>query len=455
MFKKLISLGFSVGALSAFPPAQAQILNRDILEPLGGLTRDVERGLERQLERDLLRDMDLTTLLDTTERPDRPVRDALDLLPDALPILDVAGRLVLTEVEVENDWRAVEREWLLTVDGEVVEQLIAMDVDILERTVLEAADLQILRVRVPSDRDSYRAVAALLPEGAGFDRNHLYEVQEGDRASGDIVNTRTPVVTAPVRIGMVDTAISAGHEAFKGRSIITRDFVDAGLTRPEAHGTAIAGLFVGHGEGLEGFAPNAELFAASAFYRRTAYDEGATTISLAKSINWLIGENVDVINMSLAGPPNAILERVLKSAQDKGIMVIAAAGNAGPASPPLYPAAYDGVIAVTAVDENNQVYRWANQGVHLDFAALGVSVPTVRSTGGFGMETGTSIATAYVTTLLAREKVEFGHDLHHAVEALRRIALDLGETGRDPVYGYGLLADQKDSFMPIEAVFSE
>jgi len=455
MFKNLISLGFSVTALAIAPSAQAQILKRDILEPIGGLTRDVERGLERRLERDLLRDMDLTTLLDTTGRLDLPAAEVLDILPDVLPILDVTGALVLTEVAVENDWRAVEREWLLTVDDEAAGQLIAMDVDILERTALKAAGLQILRVRVPRDRDSYQAVAALLPEGAGFDRNHLYEVQDGDQESDDFVNVRNPVTTGPVRIGMVDTAIADTHEAFKGRKIITRDFVDAGMVRPEAHGTAIAGLFVGHGQGLEGFAPNAELFAASAFYRRNDYDEGATTISLAKSIDWLIGENVDVINMSLAGPPNAILEKVLKTAQEKGIMVVAAAGNAGPASPPLYPAAYDGVIAVTAVDGDNQVYRWANQGEHLDFAALGVSVPTVRSTGGFGMETGTSIATAYITAALAREKVEFGRDASHAVEALSQVAVDLGETGRDPVFGYGLLADQKDSFTPTEAVFSE
>ena len=88
--------------------------------------------------------------------------------------------------------------------------------------------------------------------------------------------------------------------------------------------------------------------------------------------------------MSFAGPYDPLLSRALKKAHDKGIVLIAAAGNAGPQSPPLYPAADENVIAVTAVDENDKLLPQANQGPHVALAAPGVNVLEPAPGGAYG-----------------------------------------------------------------------
>ena len=92
---------------------------------------------------------------------------------------------------------------------------------------------------------------------------------------------------------------------------------------------------------------------------------------------WIAG--VAVINLSLAGPDNPILERAISDASTAGIPLVAAVGNAGPRSVPLFPAGYDAVVAVTAIDRNERIYRRAVQGPHVDLAAPGVSIPTAAS----------------------------------------------------------------------------
>ena len=127
------------------------------------------------------------------------------------------------------------------------------------------------------------------------------------------------------------------------------------------------------------------------------------------------------------------------AAQRNGKVIVAAAGNEGPFAEPLYPAAYDGVIAVTAVAVDGSVYRWANQGDHVEFSALGVSVPTARADGSIGRESGTSLATPVISAFLACELLQQRGDIGRALDSLRTRALDLGATGRDPVFGHGLL----------------
>jgi subtilisin family serine protease len=124
----------------------------------------------------------------------------------------------------------------------------------------------------------------------------------------------------------------------------------------------------------------------------------------------------------------------------RGAILVAAVGNAGPRAKPLYPAGYDGVIAVTAVDKGRNAYRRANQGEHVDIAAPGVNVWTAASISGARPKSGTSFAAPFVSAaaavLLAQRP-----DLTpvQMAEALSQLAQDIGSPGKDRIFGWGLL----------------
>ena len=143
------------------------------------------------------------------------------------------------------------------------------------------------------------------------------------------------------------------------------------------HGTAIAALLVGRrGSQTPGLLPDAKIVAVDAFYRDGGTADRTDVMSLVAGVEALVERGVQVMNLSLSGPPNEVLQKAIEAAQAKGIVVVAAAGNNGPGAEPSYPAAYPGVIAVTAVDQNLNVYRRATQGAYVDLAAPGVNIWT-------------------------------------------------------------------------------
>jgi subtilisin family serine protease len=110
---------------------------------------------------------------------------------------------------------------------------------------------------------------------------------------------------------------------------------------------------------------------------------------------------VRIINMSFAGPKDPSLERAIKVAYDKGIVLIAAAGNAGPTSPPLYPGADPNVIAVTATDAQDKIFTGANRGKYVSVAAPGVDILVPAPDNAYQLTTGTSVAAAEVSGIVA------------------------------------------------------
>jgi subtilisin family serine protease len=168
---------------------------------------------------------------------------------------------------------------------------------------------------------------------------------------------------------------------------------------PHAHGTGMAGAIASHRR-LMGIAPQARIFAVHAFSTGTATAE-STTFSILKGLDWAASKGVRVINMSFAGPRDPSIERALKNAHDRGIVLIAAAGNAGPKSPPLYPGADPNVIAVTATDANDKIFSGANRGSYIAVAAPGVDVLVPAPDGGYQLTTGTSVASAEVSGVVA------------------------------------------------------
>jgi subtilisin family serine protease len=161
---------------------------------------------------------------------------------------------------------------------------------------------------------------------------------------------------------------------------------------------------------------------------------------LVRALDLLLVRKVKVVNMSFGGPPNRLLADLVKAALRRDAVLVASVGNAGPKGEPLYPGAYEGVVAVTALDRRMHVLRRAGRGAHVDFAAPGAGIWTAASVSGWKRLSGTSFATPFVTAALAlglaRDPSRHGPS---TLEALSKSARDLGDPGRDPVYGWGLV----------------
>lgn len=440
--------------------ASAQLLDR-VGNQIDGVTRELEQvtgEVQEQVRRAAEDELSAQRLLDNPVT--NPLADALTQTTDGitqtvngvvgntlaavLPILNRDGETAFVEVRVEDNWRAVEREWLMLLDQPGLKALAKLDAEIIEQTQFADLGLQLVRFRVPAPLDSFAELKKHLPVHLHeqLDRNHIYSPQNSNSQTS--INNPVPYPASnsfcnqAVSIGLIDTAINTRHSAFKQSHIETKDFAGEEFNAPRAHGTAVAGVLVGRGEQLTPLLPAANLFAASVFYPRNEYAQGATMVNLVRALDWLLQKKVRVINMSLAGPDNKILALAIQKTIQVGINIVAAAGNDGPASPPAFPAAYADVIAVTAVDKNQRIYRWANRGDYIDFAALGVAVFTARSSGDFGNETGTSMAAPLVTAAVAC--IASGGKSSAAIdEQLKIQAIDLGAPGRDPVFGNGFL----------------
>lgn len=372
-------------------------------------------------------------------------------LPERLPINDNDGNEAFVEIRIEPNIRILEREWVMLINADQRQVLLNQAPQLMEflqeTTPFEALNSFLLKFRVPPDLDSEEAVQELLPESLHelIDRNHVYSAQSD--APPDVALLPLPMMSVCNRqlsVGMIDSAVREDHPAFApgGRRtpLVTRAFIDKDLVQPSGHGTAVAGVMIGHTQGLQPLLPNATLYSASVVYAQDAYNQGATVLNLLQALDWLISiEDLQVINISMTGPPNRLLAQGVAAAQSRGKIIVAAAGNDGPFAQPLYPAAYDGVITATAVAVDSSIYRWANQGEHIDFAALGVSVVTARGDGTVGAESGTSMAAPVVSAFFACAMAEQGGDVSQSLQQLTNRALDLGAAGRDPVFGHGLL----------------
>ena len=162
---------------------------------------------------------------------------------------------------------------------------------------------------------------------------------------------------------------------------------------------------------------------------------GGNALAIARGLGWLVGEGSRVVTISLVGPKNPVLERAIAAARRRGVVVVAAVGNDGPAAPPAYPASYDGVVAVTAVDGKRRALIEAGRALHLDYAAPGADIRAINAKGKRIRVRGTSFATPLVAARLARA-LQKGGDWRESID---REAVDLGRKGVDPVFGRGLV----------------
>jgi subtilisin family serine protease len=201
-----------------------------------------------------------------------------------------------------------------------------------------------------------------------------------------------------VLVAVIDSEIDAKHPDLHGA--IARSF-DAlgGDENPQPHGTSIAGAIAARGK-LLGVAPGAQLLAVHAFDATPGAAKG-TSFAIDKGLQWAADNGARIVNMSFAGPADPTLHRMLSAAYDKGMVLIAAAGNAGPQSEPLFPAADPSVIAVTATDSNDALYTMANRGRYIAVSAPGVDILALAPGDAYRLTTGTSIAAAHVSGIAA------------------------------------------------------
>ena len=189
----------------------------------------------------------------------------------------------------------------------------------------------------------------------------------------------------------------------------------------------------------DGAAPEARILAARAFSAKKTTAE-ATTYSIVQSIDWAISRGARIINMSFTGPRDPSIEEKIGQARKKGIILIAAAGNGGPSAPQAYPAAYPNVIAVTATDAEDKLFKGANRGGYIAVAAPGVDLLLPAPEAGYQVTTGTSFAAAEVSGIVAL-MLERKPDLNQdgVRKALTATARDLGPKGVDTQFGAGLV----------------
>ncbi len=297
-------------------------------------------------------------------------------------------------------------------------------------------DLREVVLRVPPGLDTAETLAKLRAAQPDLqaDFNHLYS-RSGDVAPGRGTAAKPP--TGPVRVGLIDGGVDRRHAALRGAG--GGSFGCGNSPVPSEHGTAVASLLVGRDRGFAGAAQKAELYAADVYCDKP---DGGSAEEVVRALAWMARERVAVINVSLVGPQNQLLERGVVALVKRGHLLVAAVGNDGPAAPPLYPATYVGVIGVTGVNPSRKVLPEAAQGPQVMWSAPGADMAVARHGGGYGIARGTSFAAPLVAGLLASELREPDPvAAAAAVEKLAAAAIDLGAPGRDPVYGRGLIAE--------------
>ncbi|TPG47655.1 peptidase S8 [Rhodanobacter glycinis] len=271
-----------------------------------------------------------------------------------------------------------------------------------------------------SEIEALQALQQVAPK-VTFAYQHLYLSAGGDNLRQGDASATGPSGATPRRVGLIDGGVNAADPALARARIEQHGCMTATVSR---HGTAVAARLV---DGDPDTLYAADLWCADKV--------GGATSSLVEALAWMARERVPVINISLVGPDNPVLARAVQAMIARGHVLVSAVGNDGPAAPPLFPAAYPGVIGVSGVDEHDRVLPESGSGDQVAFCASGVA--------GRGSDAlrGTSFAAPIVARRVAQllDAPRQGAAAQ-IVQRLATMARDLGPPGRDTRYGYGLLS---------------
>lgn len=248
-----------------------------------------------------------------------------------------------------------------------------------------------------------------------------------------------------INVAVLDTGIDFNHPDLKPNFKGGISFVPGeALLDGHGHGTHCSGTICAaiNGAGVVGVAPAASLYGV-----KVLSNSGSGNWSwLIAGIDWCIKNQMRVLSMSLGGgAAPAALEAMCNAAFNKGLLLVAAAGNSGPGMGTVgFPAKYQSVIAVSAIDSANAIAGFSSRGPEVELAAPGVNVLSTIPGGGYGTMSGTSMACPHVSG--AAVLAWGGHRYANNITIRRLLAWtsdNLGVPGRDPLFGYGRVdADQ-------------
>jgi hypothetical protein len=333
-------------------------------------------------------------------------------------------------------------EVLATVDGgpaAVQEIASAFGLQVRSQRFSTLLGMTLARFGIPDGRPVGTVLAELAGDGRVLRRgaNHVYTLQQAasvaNYAFGRIALDPGAASGADVRIAVIDTGVDAGHPALKGVIAGAFDAMPDIAAKGIDHGTSIDGLIAGVPP-FEGMAPGAQIFHARAF------EDGRSTMAvILTALDWAADQDVRIVNMSFVGPKNELMRVACANARARGMVLVAAAGNNGPRAPFGYPAAFPGVIAITATDAGDGLMQQANRGPYVYLAAPGVDMIAPIG-GGSDLVTGTSFAAAIASGAIANLlHGNPGLTADQVEKVLAATATDLGPAGRDDDFGYGLL----------------
>jgi hypothetical protein len=310
----------------------------------------------------------------------------------------------------------------------------------VEQLPLKDLGLSAVVLRAPANLTADEALGRLQiadPRG-GYSLNPIYattgEVGPADRSAP--TPARQTAHPHGAAVGLIDSGVFLQHPALAQARVEQQGFAPGGLN-PGRHGTAVASIAAGQAGDFHGVAPGSRIYVADVYGKTGA---GGAASSVAEGIDWLVRKGVPVINVSLVGPPNTLMQAAVEAAIRKGVIVVAAVGNDGPNSPPLYPAAYSGVVAVTGVDQNNHILFEAVRATRVAFAAPGADIFAADGAAGFAKVRGTSFAAPIVAGQLALAHRRLnGKDADAAVQSLKRAAKP--PAGPDAAFGFGIIGE--------------
>jgi hypothetical protein len=270
-----------------------------------------------------------------------------------------------------------------------------------------------------------------------------------DHIEADLVHSAGKNLGSGINIALIDTGINYNHPDLASNYKGGYDFVndDTDPMDDNNHGTHVAGILaaVKDGNGVVGVAPSVNLYAL-----KVAGSDGRGSYSdIVAALNWAVSNDMHIASLSIGGTsPSTTLATAVKNAYDSGVLLVAAAGNAGSSSI-LYPAAYEQVIAVGATDSSDKKASWSNYGAKIELVAPGVSIKSTVGNSGYTTYSGTSMATPHVSGVAALVWANGMATTNAGVRAaLQSAVLDLGTSGRDSNFGYGLVRADKAVTVP-------
>jgi hypothetical protein len=325
---------------------------------------------------------------------------------------------------------------VMSDDNALLGRAEALGFSVIEARPLESLGAVVARLRRPEGVSSNEALAMLRTRepGSPSGYNYIYRAT-GTASDAPDEDQRDPQLEplkparAGAKVGVID--------GFSGDSVAGWS-VERLVAKPAkaGHGDVVTGILLRDLDTAYRLSP--EKLMLLDVMREHPGGGAADVSALVFAFDRLVTAGMDVANLSLAGPDHPALRMAVSKSIQRGLIVVAAVGNGGPAAPPAFPSAYDGVVGVAAVDATSKPYIYSGRGPHVDIAALGEEVD---ASGTGGALVGTSYAAPHVTALLA--SISIGRKPSSVDTLLTAYAEDAGSPGRDPVYGVGILAPDK------------